>query len=85
MSGFVLAMLVAAGDWRKTVPLVGGVALLWAVGTIDDRRTVSRRDACCHRGRPRSDDLGLGIGLGPAPGRRRRRPDTHLPLGASRS
>jgi len=41
MSGFVLAMLVAAGDWRKTVPLVGGVALLWAVGTIDDRRTVS--------------------------------------------
>jgi UDP-GlcNAc:undecaprenyl-phosphate GlcNAc-1-phosphate transferase len=41
MSGFVLAILVAAGDWRKTVPLVGGVALLWAVGTIDDRRTVS--------------------------------------------
>ena len=40
MSGFVLAMLLAAGDWRKTVPLVGGVALLWAVGTIDDRRTV---------------------------------------------
>jgi UDP-GlcNAc:undecaprenyl-phosphate/decaprenyl-phosphate GlcNAc-1-phosphate transferase len=41
MSGFVLAMLLAAGDWRKTMPLVGGVALLWAVGTIDDRRTVS--------------------------------------------
>lgn len=41
MSGFVLAMLLAAGDWRKTVPLVGGVALLWTVGTIDDRRTVS--------------------------------------------
>jgi UDP-GlcNAc:undecaprenyl-phosphate GlcNAc-1-phosphate transferase len=41
MSGFVLAMLLAAGDWRKTLPLVGGVVLLWAVGTIDDRRTVS--------------------------------------------
>lgn len=40
MVGFVIAMLMAAGDWRKTVPLVGGVALLWAVGTIDDRRTV---------------------------------------------
>ena len=40
MSGFVLAMLLVAGDWRKTVPLVGGVVLLWAVGTIDDRRTV---------------------------------------------
>jgi UDP-N-acetylmuramyl pentapeptide phosphotransferase/UDP-N-acetylglucosamine-1-phosphate transferase/O-antigen ligase len=40
MSGFVIAMLAAAGDWSKTIPLVGGVALLWAVGTIDDRRTV---------------------------------------------
>jgi UDP-GlcNAc:undecaprenyl-phosphate GlcNAc-1-phosphate transferase len=41
MAGFVTAVLIAAGDWRKTVPLVGGVALLWAVGTIDDRRTLS--------------------------------------------
>ncbi len=41
MAGFVVALLMAAGDWRKTVPLVGGVALLWAVGTIDDRRTLS--------------------------------------------
>jgi UDP-GlcNAc:undecaprenyl-phosphate/decaprenyl-phosphate GlcNAc-1-phosphate transferase len=34
-------VLVAAGDWSKTAPLVGGAALLWLVGTIDDRRTVS--------------------------------------------
>jgi UDP-GlcNAc:undecaprenyl-phosphate GlcNAc-1-phosphate transferase len=40
MVGFVVAVLAAAGDWSKTIPLVGGVALLWAVGTIDDRRTV---------------------------------------------
>ena len=40
MGGFVIAVFVAAGDWSKTMPLVGGVALLWAVGTIDDRRTV---------------------------------------------
>ena len=40
MGGFIIALLVAAGDWSKTIPLVGGVALLWAVGTIDDRRTV---------------------------------------------
>jgi UDP-GlcNAc:undecaprenyl-phosphate/decaprenyl-phosphate GlcNAc-1-phosphate transferase len=40
MVGFVIAVLVAAGDWQKTAPLVGGVALLWVVGTIDDRRTV---------------------------------------------
>jgi UDP-GlcNAc:undecaprenyl-phosphate GlcNAc-1-phosphate transferase len=41
MGGFVIAILVAAGDWSKTIPLVGGVAVLWVVGTIDDRRTVS--------------------------------------------
>lgn len=40
MGGFVIAVLAAAGDWSKTIPLVGGVVLLWAVGTIDDRRTV---------------------------------------------
>ncbi|HEY5343866.1 MAG TPA: MraY family glycosyltransferase, partial [Solirubrobacteraceae bacterium] len=40
MGGFIIALLATAGDWRKTIPLVGGVALLWAVGTIDDRRTV---------------------------------------------
>jgi UDP-GlcNAc:undecaprenyl-phosphate GlcNAc-1-phosphate transferase len=41
MVGFVIAVLLAAGDLQKTAPLVGGVALLWVVGTIDDRRTVS--------------------------------------------
>jgi UDP-GlcNAc:undecaprenyl-phosphate/decaprenyl-phosphate GlcNAc-1-phosphate transferase len=41
MAGFVVALLLAAGDGYKTAPLVGGVALLWVVGTIDDRKTVS--------------------------------------------
>jgi UDP-GlcNAc:undecaprenyl-phosphate GlcNAc-1-phosphate transferase len=41
MTGFVIAVLLTAGDWQKTAPLLGGVALLWLVGTIDDRRTVS--------------------------------------------
>ena len=40
MAGFIVALLLTAGHWGRTVPLVGGVALLWAVGTIDDRRTV---------------------------------------------
>ena len=40
MLGFAIAV-VMAGDWRKTAPLVGGAALLWLVGTVDDRRTVS--------------------------------------------
>jgi UDP-GlcNAc:undecaprenyl-phosphate/decaprenyl-phosphate GlcNAc-1-phosphate transferase len=41
IAGFVVALLLAAGDGHKTAPLVGGVALLWVVGTIDDRKTVS--------------------------------------------
>lgn len=41
MAGFVVAVLLFAGDWHETVPLVGGVALLWVIGTVDDRRTVS--------------------------------------------
>ncbi|HWX87077.1 MAG TPA: O-antigen ligase family protein [Solirubrobacteraceae bacterium] len=41
MAGFIVAVLLAAGSLHKTVPLIGGVTLLWLVGTIDDRRTVS--------------------------------------------
>jgi UDP-GlcNAc:undecaprenyl-phosphate/decaprenyl-phosphate GlcNAc-1-phosphate transferase len=41
MGGFVLALIAFAGDWQKTLPLLGGVALLWLVGTIDDRRPLS--------------------------------------------
>jgi UDP-GlcNAc:undecaprenyl-phosphate GlcNAc-1-phosphate transferase len=41
MAGFVIATLLVAGDWQKTAPLVGGVALLWVIGTIDDRRSLS--------------------------------------------
>lgn len=41
MLAFVLPLLVAVGDYHRTVPLIAGVALLWAVGTLDDRRTVS--------------------------------------------
>ncbi len=41
MAGFLLAVLLLAGDWEKTAPLVGGAALLWMVGTIDDWRTLS--------------------------------------------
>jgi UDP-GlcNAc:undecaprenyl-phosphate GlcNAc-1-phosphate transferase len=40
MTGFALAVLVFADDWQRTAPLLGGAALLWAIGTIDDRRTV---------------------------------------------
>ncbi len=41
MCGFVLAMFLVGGDWRKTGPLVGGMTVLWVVGTVDDRRTIA--------------------------------------------
>jgi UDP-GlcNAc:undecaprenyl-phosphate GlcNAc-1-phosphate transferase len=41
MVGFVLAVLAFAGAWQKTLALLGGAALLWVVGTIDDRRPLS--------------------------------------------
>ena len=39
--GFVVAILLLAGSWDRTVPLLSGVVVLWVVGTIDDRRTVA--------------------------------------------
>jgi UDP-GlcNAc:undecaprenyl-phosphate/decaprenyl-phosphate GlcNAc-1-phosphate transferase len=41
MAGFLVALLSLAGEWDKTLPLIEGVALLWVVGTVDDRRNVS--------------------------------------------
>jgi UDP-GlcNAc:undecaprenyl-phosphate GlcNAc-1-phosphate transferase len=42
MAGFLLALvIVSTGDLERTLPLLGGMAVLWAVGTVDDRRHVS--------------------------------------------
>jgi UDP-GlcNAc:undecaprenyl-phosphate/decaprenyl-phosphate GlcNAc-1-phosphate transferase len=41
MAGLIVALSLAAGSWQKTAPLLGGVVLLTALGTIDDRRPVS--------------------------------------------
>ena len=40
MLGFLLA-LAFTGEWSKTLPVAGGAVALWAIGTIDDRRTVT--------------------------------------------
>jgi UDP-GlcNAc:undecaprenyl-phosphate GlcNAc-1-phosphate transferase len=40
VAGFAAVVLLLTGDWARTAPLVGGVAVLWLVGTIDDRRTL---------------------------------------------
>jgi UDP-GlcNAc:undecaprenyl-phosphate GlcNAc-1-phosphate transferase len=41
MTAFVVALLLAFPDSTATLLLVGGVAVLFTLGTIDDRRTVS--------------------------------------------
>ena len=41
MAGLIVALSLAAGTWQKTAPLLAGVVLLCALGTIDDRRPVS--------------------------------------------
>ena len=40
VAGFLVALLLLAGHWDRTLPVVGGVLILWAVGTVDDRRTL---------------------------------------------
>jgi UDP-GlcNAc:undecaprenyl-phosphate/decaprenyl-phosphate GlcNAc-1-phosphate transferase len=41
VAGLVLAVGLTAGSWDKTAPLLAGVLLLCAIGTIDDRRSLS--------------------------------------------
>jgi UDP-GlcNAc:undecaprenyl-phosphate GlcNAc-1-phosphate transferase len=41
MIGFVLVLLLLAGRLERTAPLVGGVGVLWVLGTLDDRQSVS--------------------------------------------
>src|SRR3954454_6818624 len=42
MVGFLLAVVAAWTDDRgRALPLLGGMALLWVVGTVDDRRNLS--------------------------------------------
>jgi UDP-GlcNAc:undecaprenyl-phosphate GlcNAc-1-phosphate transferase len=70
VTGFIAAIALLAGSWDKTLPLVGGVLVLWVVGTIDDRRTlrpltrvaVEVALAACLW----SLDLGWKLGLGDA-------------------
>src|SRR6476646_6443651 len=38
MGAFAVALAATGGSWEKTAPLLAGVVVLCAVGTIDDRR-----------------------------------------------
>ena len=39
-TAFIVAVLALTSDPGRTLPVLGGVVVLWAVGTLDDRRTV---------------------------------------------
>src|SRR5829696_6540928 len=41
VAGFLVAVVLLGGDWDRSLPLLAGVVVLWVVGTIDDRKTVS--------------------------------------------
>jgi UDP-GlcNAc:undecaprenyl-phosphate GlcNAc-1-phosphate transferase len=41
LAAFLASLLLLAGDLGRTAPIVAGTAILWAVGTIDDRYDVS--------------------------------------------
>jgi UDP-GlcNAc:undecaprenyl-phosphate/decaprenyl-phosphate GlcNAc-1-phosphate transferase len=41
MAALIVAVSATAGAWDRTAPLLGGVLLLCAIGTIDDRRPLS--------------------------------------------
>jgi UDP-GlcNAc:undecaprenyl-phosphate GlcNAc-1-phosphate transferase len=40
VAGFVAALLLLGSGSSRTLPVAGGVVALWALGTLDDRRTV---------------------------------------------
>lgn len=41
VAGFLVALLLLASDSARSLPVVAGVLVLWAVGTVDDRRDVT--------------------------------------------
>jgi UDP-GlcNAc:undecaprenyl-phosphate GlcNAc-1-phosphate transferase len=41
IAGFLLALLAINADSGRTLPLVAGIGVLWAVGTLDDRHTIA--------------------------------------------
>jgi UDP-GlcNAc:undecaprenyl-phosphate GlcNAc-1-phosphate transferase len=43
VTGFIVVVLLLTGEPHQSLPVLGGVLALWAVGTIDDRRTVPPR------------------------------------------
>ena len=70
MTGFVVTVLALASDARQTLPVLAGVVVLWAVGTLDDRRLVGVWPRVAIEmalaGMLWAAGLGWSLGLGPA-------------------
>ena len=70
VSAFVVAVLVFTSDPQHTLPVLGGVVVLWAVGTLDDRRPVPPWQRVAVEmslaGGLWAADLGWSLGVGPA-------------------
>jgi UDP-GlcNAc:undecaprenyl-phosphate GlcNAc-1-phosphate transferase len=43
VTGFIVVVLLLTREPHQSLPVLGGVLALWAVGTVDDRRTVPPR------------------------------------------
>jgi UDP-GlcNAc:undecaprenyl-phosphate GlcNAc-1-phosphate transferase len=43
VAAFVAVVVVLTSDVQRTLPIAAGVTILWALGTLDDRRTVPPR------------------------------------------
>jgi len=70
ITGFIVAVLALTSDSSQTLPVLGGVVVLWAVGTLDDRRTVGPLPRVAVEASLAAllwaTDLGWSLGLGPA-------------------
>ncbi|MDX6691739.1 MAG: hypothetical protein QOG15_3196 [Solirubrobacteraceae bacterium] len=70
VTGFVVAVLALSSNPRQTLPVLGGVIVLWGVGTLDDRRTVPPAQRLAVEGALAlmlwASDLGWSLGLGAA-------------------
>ncbi|MGH2840584.1 MAG: glycosyltransferase family 4 protein, partial [Solirubrobacteraceae bacterium] len=70
ITGFVVAVLTLTSTPRQTLPVLAGVVVLWAVGTLDDRRTVAPLPRVAVEAGLAAmlwaADLGWSLGLGPA-------------------
>ena len=40
MGGFIIVVALLSGSPSRTLPVIAGIVVLWALGTVDDRRVI---------------------------------------------